>query len=307
MNQFNYKVNSLVNEVFAKIPQNQDQGEWSEHKDGNEQNVFFVKNIAGKDAVQPYTYHAKILDGTAHINFWMGEGQTQLTGQANAPAVLNAALYFIKKIQEMYDPPRISFHALKKTEKDEKESSSRGDVYLRLLQRFASQHGYDFERNQSTGQDTFTLHKKNDENEEEPPENEQMWKMVGTNTQFLLRLLRDFMRNNQPVPEVLVQHVSLYPGISFYAALEYLQQDLPVPSRILNRASLLPDTSLELGSTYLKKNMPVPPVLIQSVLDSGRSNYITGLFNQHVRHNIPVPINLKKGVQDILIKKKKET
>ena len=156
------KFQQLVSEILGSIPSS-DQGEWTEHDEGDELNAFFVKNIKGKTGDHTYTYHAKLTgDETnrdALINFWMDEGTTELTGEGNAAEVLNTALYFIKKIAEKHKPVTITFSALKKVAGD-KESGSRGDVYAKLLQRFAGQHGYLPLKSDTTGQDTFILKRK---------------------------------------------------------------------------------------------------------------------------------------------------
>lgn len=157
------KFQQLVSEILGNIPLSA-QGEWTEHDEGDELNAFFVKNIKGKTGDHAYTYHAKLTgDETnrdALINFWMDEGTTELTGEGNAAEVLNTALYFIKKIAEKHKPVTITFSALKKVAGDEKESGSRGDVYAKLLQRFASQHGYEPLKSNTRGQDTFILKRK---------------------------------------------------------------------------------------------------------------------------------------------------
>jgi len=146
----------LVNEIFKTIPQNVE-GETSEIGDNEGKDVFFTKNIMGKTGEHAYTYHAKISKEGAHINFWMDEGTTELTDEGNAAQVLNAAIYFINRIADQYQPEKITFEALKGI--DPKESASRGDVYLRLLNRFAGGKGYKVTRETSGGKDLFVLNK----------------------------------------------------------------------------------------------------------------------------------------------------
>ncbi|NBW08831.1 MAG: hypothetical protein EBR82_12480 [Caulobacteraceae bacterium] len=150
-------------ELFGKIEQKD--GEWSQQDEQDQTNVFFVKKIRGKTGDHTYTYHAKLTgDETnrdALINFWMDEGTTELTGESNAAEVLNNAIYFIKEIANKHNPITITFHALKKVGGDEKESGSRGDVYAKLLRRFATQNGYEPLKSDTQGQDTFILKKIN--------------------------------------------------------------------------------------------------------------------------------------------------
>ena len=157
------KFDILINEVLGSIPK-ASQGEWSDIDEGDEHNVFFVKNIMGKTGEHTYTYHAKMTgDETnkdALINFWMDEGNTELTGEGNAAEVLNTALFFIKTIATKYNPVTITFHALKKVGEDNKESGSRGGVYEKLLLRFAVQNGYEPLKSDTIGQDTFILKRK---------------------------------------------------------------------------------------------------------------------------------------------------
>lgn len=159
MSLFNTRISSILKEIFANIPAQSD-GEFTEYKDQNEdeQHLFYKKEISGKTANHVYTYHARIKDGKADVNFWMDEGTTEMTGEANAVQVLNAALFFLDKLVQKYSPQQIQFDALKKT--DEKESASRGDVYAKLINRFASGRGYSSRREKGfSAMDRFVLTK----------------------------------------------------------------------------------------------------------------------------------------------------
>lgn len=147
----------LINEILKTVPDEME-GEMEQLQDlQGGKDIFFTKKINGKTGEHVYTYHAQIKDNNAHINFWMDEGTTELTDEGNAPQVLNAAIYFINKIATDHQPERITFEALKGI--DPKESSSRGDVYLRLLNRFASGKGYKVTRETTGGKDLFVLSK----------------------------------------------------------------------------------------------------------------------------------------------------
>lgn len=146
----------ILTEILASIPQDVE-GETSELEDSDGKNIFFTKNIKGKTGVHTYTYHAKLNDNQAHINFWMDEGITEITDEGNAAQVLTAAMYFISQVAAKYQPEKITFEALKGM--DSRESKSRGDVYLRLLNKFANSRGYKIGRDSTTGKDVFTLTK----------------------------------------------------------------------------------------------------------------------------------------------------
>lgn len=161
MSNFNRACEQILREIFANIP-GQSDGEFTEYTDKQEgtEHLFYKKEIPGKKGNHIYTYHAQIRDGKADVNFWMDEGTTEITGEGNAVPVLNAALFFLEKLVQKYSPQQIQFDALKKT--DDRESASRGDVYAKLIARFASGRGYTSQREKGfSAMDRFVLTRQN--------------------------------------------------------------------------------------------------------------------------------------------------
>ena len=98
--------------------------------------------------------YKRIFPADVYIEFTRG-GRLGVTGEGNQNKIFGAVINHIKQWVDKNKPNKIMFSALKLH-----GDTSRSNLYKRMVQRFASQNGYEFEIQDTGNEDTFILTKK---------------------------------------------------------------------------------------------------------------------------------------------------
>lgn len=112
----------------------------------------FVTKVA--DARIEITYKRIFPNNVVYIEFTR-DGQLSVTDEGSQNKIFGAVINHIKQWVGEHTPNKIYFSALKLD-----GDTSRSSLYKRMVQRFANQHGYDYEVEDAREEDTFILKKK---------------------------------------------------------------------------------------------------------------------------------------------------
>ena len=117
-----------------------------------------IKVFATKvdDAYIELTYKL-MTNGDLYIAFSRG-GSIKVTGEGTQMKIFGAVINHIKSYTAKTKPKRLIFSAFKpNTGAFGSQDTTRSSLYQRMVQRFAGQHGYDFEKQDTGLEDTFIL------------------------------------------------------------------------------------------------------------------------------------------------------
>jgi hypothetical protein len=147
----NESINGFQNEAFDT------EAEWVLDMDARNTQVFATKV---DDAYIELTYK-RIFPADVYIEFTRG-GRLGVTGEGNQNKIFGAVINHIKKWVDKNNPFKIIFSALKLY-----GDTSRSNLYRRMIQRFASQNGYNYDVEDTSNEDTFILTRQNSAKAEE--------------------------------------------------------------------------------------------------------------------------------------------
>lgn len=112
-----------------------------------------------EDAYIEITY--KPLDNGVYVSFTRG-GRMSVTGEGNQNKIFGAVINHMKKWADKNKPEKIMFSAFKpNTGAFGSQDTTRSGLYSKMVQRFASQNGYDYSVEDTGSEDTFILTKRN--------------------------------------------------------------------------------------------------------------------------------------------------
>jgi hypothetical protein len=153
----NKSVNGFQNEAFDT------EAEWIlDYEDGP------IKVFATKvdDAYIELTYKL-MTNGDLYIAFSRG-GRSSVTGEGTQMKIFGAVINHIKSYTAKTKPQRLVFSAFKpNTGPFGTQDATRSVLYQRMVQRFAGQNGYDFEKQDTGSEDTFILTRRDSANKTE--------------------------------------------------------------------------------------------------------------------------------------------
>jgi hypothetical protein len=139
--------------------------EWVLGHDDGPIKVFATKV---EDAYIELTYK-EMTNGDLYIAFSRG-GRSGVTGEGNQNKIFGAVINHIKSHVAQTKPKRLVFSAFKpNTGPFGTQDTTRSSLYRKMVQRFASQNGYEFDVQDTGSEDTFILTRK------EPGNNEQRY------------------------------------------------------------------------------------------------------------------------------------
>jgi hypothetical protein len=137
--------------------------EWIKDFDDGDIKVFATKI---DDAYIELTYK-RMTNGDMYIAFSRG-GRSSVTGEGSQNKIFGAVINHIQKFVATAKPQRVIFSAFKpRTGAFGAQDSTRSSLYRRMVQRFASQNGYDYDVEDTGNEDTFILKKIEAENLDE--------------------------------------------------------------------------------------------------------------------------------------------
>lgn len=133
------------------------EGRWVKDFDDGDIQVFATKI---EDAYIELTYK-RMSNNDVYIAFSRG-GRSSVTGEGNQNKIFGAVINHIVEHIRKLQPPRIIFSAFKpNTGAFGSQNTTRSNLYRKMVQRFASQSGYDYDVEDTGNEDTFILTKKN--------------------------------------------------------------------------------------------------------------------------------------------------
>jgi hypothetical protein len=127
-----------------------------------------IKVFATKvdDAYIELTYKL-MTNGDLYIAFSRG-GRSSVTGEGTQMKIFGAVINHIKSYTAKTKPQRLVFSAFKpNTGPFGTQDATRSVLYQRMVQRFAGQNGYDFEKQDTGSEDTFILTRRDSANKTE--------------------------------------------------------------------------------------------------------------------------------------------
>jgi hypothetical protein len=140
----------LQNEAFDT------EAEWILGFDHGNKKVFATKV---EDAYIELTYNL-LSNGDLYISF-SRSGKMAVTGEGKQNKIFGAVINHIKSYAAQTNPKRLVFSAFKPaTGPFGSQDTTRSSLYRRMVQRFASQNGYEYDVEDTGNEDTFILTKK---------------------------------------------------------------------------------------------------------------------------------------------------
>ena len=137
--------------------------EWILGFDHDNKKIFATK-VDG--AYIELTYNL-LSNGDLYISF-SRSGKMSVTGEGKQNKIFGAVINHIKSYAAQTNPKRLVFSAFKPaTGPFGSQDTTRSSLYKRMVQRFASQNGYNFEVQDSGNEDTFILTRQESKNTEE--------------------------------------------------------------------------------------------------------------------------------------------
>jgi hypothetical protein len=119
------------------------------------------------DAYIEITYKPTVNTENGVIISFTRDGDAGVTGKGSENKVFGAVINHIKNWVNIREPDVIIFTARKPADETGATDSSRSQLYKRMVKRFASQAGYDYDVDSASKEDTFYLEKQNDSDVEE--------------------------------------------------------------------------------------------------------------------------------------------
>lgn len=134
-----------------------------------------------------------------YISFTRG-ARMNVTGEGSQNKIFGAVINHIKKWVDANKPQEIYFSAFKpRTGAFGSQDTSRSGLYRKMVQRFASQNGYDYDVEDTGNEDTFILKRQNvEENfaDGKKPGRKGLAKRSGVNTKASVSSLRKTAKNS---------------------------------------------------------------------------------------------------------------
>lgn len=129
--------------------------EWVSDLNSRNVHVFATKI---DDAYIELTYK-RVFPADVYISFTRG-GRTSVTGEGSQNKIFGAVINHVKQWVDKNNPPRIIFSAFKpNTGPFGSQDTTRSGLYSKMVQRFASQNGYDYDVENTGSEDIFILKK----------------------------------------------------------------------------------------------------------------------------------------------------
>ena len=119
------------------------------------------------DAYIEITYKPTVNTENGVIISFTRDGDAGVTGKGSENKVFGAVINHIKNWVNIREPEVVIFTARKPADETGATNASRSQLYKRMVKRFASQAGYDYDVDSASKEDTFYLEKQNDSNVEE--------------------------------------------------------------------------------------------------------------------------------------------
>ena len=117
------------------------------------------------------------------------------------------------------------------------------------------------------------------------------------NQKFLFKLEDEYLKNDRPVPPVLIRAALRHIVYTYGMAARLVEQKRDVPAILLKQISQDPPYAADLIKKLLYHKQPVPDILLQTALKS--DDLVKNLLPFYLKRNTPVPLALlQKAAQN---------
>lgn len=132
---------------------------------GSEGSAVYAAKV--DNAYIEITYKPTVNTENGVIISFTRDGDAGVTGKGSENKVFGAVINHIKHWVDIREPKVVIFTARKPADENGATDDSRSQLYKRMVQRFASQAGYDYDVDSASKEDTFYLEKQNNSDVEE--------------------------------------------------------------------------------------------------------------------------------------------